>query len=244
MAAQLLGTIEEIWRYPVSSLGGEALTSAAIGEKGVAGDRLWAIVDAATGKAAQPEKEARWQPALFLLSRWSKDGPEIGFPDGVWRRSNDAELDARLSDHFGFAVAVRPYQAGESVVSAEHRYTPSPLHLIATGSLAHLAAVSGRNGVDRRRFRANLLVRTTGEPAFQEKGWMGHQLQMGDVVLHGEEETKRCGLTLISQPDIDEDPEILRSILRHNKRNFGIYCSVSKTGRIAVGDTVYLRAGA
>jgi len=54
------------------------------------------------------------------------------------------------------------------------------------------------------------------------------------------EETKRCGLTLIAQPGFKEEPEILRNVVRHNRRNFGIYCAVSTPGTIAVGDRAYL----
>jgi hypothetical protein len=45
-------------------------------------------------------------------------------------------------------------------------------------------------------------------------------------------------MTFIGQPGLDEDPDILRTILRHNKRHLGIYCSVSSAGTITVGDQI------
>ncbi|MEO2040081.1 MAG: MOSC N-terminal beta barrel domain-containing protein, partial [Martelella sp.] len=100
-----LGEIIEIWRYPVSSLGGERLTSAVLGSDGIAFDRAWCICDAETGAPAAPEKELRWRPALFLSARLGEDNrPEIGFPDGGWTGVDDAGLAERLAAHFGPAL--------------------------------------------------------------------------------------------------------------------------------------------
>lgn len=109
MGLELLGTIREIWRYPVSSMGGEQLTSVEINNGGI-GDRIWCIVDAVTGQPAAPEKEGRWRPILFLQSRLRSDIPEIGFPEGEWISIEDAKIAMRLSTHFGFDVAARPYR--------------------------------------------------------------------------------------------------------------------------------------
>ena len=54
--------------------------------------------------------------------------------------------------------------------------------------------------------------------------------------LTAQEATKRCGMTLIAQPGFEDDPEILRSIVRHNNRRLGIYCSIDRIGTLAVGD--------
>lgn len=69
MSLQRIGVVEEIWRYPVSSVGGERLTNVEITPHGIPGDRTWCLVDAANGKPATPESDPRWRPALFLRSR-------------------------------------------------------------------------------------------------------------------------------------------------------------------------------
>ncbi len=69
---------------------------------------------------------------------------------------------------------------------------------------------------------------------------MSKRLRLGAIDLTVREETKRCGITFISQPGLDEDPEILRNILRHNKRHLGIYCSIENTGAIHVGDELFI----
>lgn len=242
-----LGTIEEIWRYPVSSLGGEKLTSVEIDETGIVGDRQWCIADAKSGEVATPEKQERWRPALFLNSRLTGNSAEIGFADGSWLDVADEGIDAKLTSHFGFETTLLAYEkpgvrdpSGRGI--GVNRYEPSPLHLITTSSLDQLSNLLGNETVNSRRFRPNLVLRTEGQAEFREKAWIGKRLKLGSsVLIEASEETKRCGMTLIAQPDIHENADILRTILRQNKRNFGIYASVTKTGAITVGDSVHLQ---
>lgn len=238
-----LGEIIEIWRYPVSSLGGEMLSSAVLGSDGIAFDRAWCVCDAATGAPAAPEKELRWRPALFLSSRLGEDQrPEIGFPGDDWMPVDDDVLAERLGDHFGFAVDVRPYarNADDEGPTATNRYLPSPLHLITTDGLKHLATLAGTDTVSSRRFRPNVVIETHGLQGFPEKAWVTERLNLGDALVVGYEETRRCGMTLTPQPELPENPDILRSILRHNRRNFGIYCTIEAPGMIATGDSASL----
>lgn len=242
----LLGTVEEIWRYPVSSLSGERLTSVKIEADGIPGDRNWCVVDAQSGNAASPEKEERWRPALFLKSRLAETIPEIGFPDGSWFAVMNTEIGSKLSQHFGFEAAVWPYEKAKVQMHEDHRvavnrYEPSPLHLITTSSLDHLSNLIGTDTVHSKRFRPTIVLRTQGDAGFREKAWIGQRLQIGpQIVVVASEETKRCGLTLIAQPGVRENPEILRTVLRQNRRNFGIYGSIETAGVVRMGDSVHL----
>ena len=61
-----VGTIKEIWRYPVKGMAGETLQSCEISENGINGDRIWALRDTAR-KEIQSCKFRRIM--LTLLSR-------------------------------------------------------------------------------------------------------------------------------------------------------------------------------
>lgn len=139
MSFPVVCTVEEIWVYPVSSLGGQRLRSAELTSTGIAGDRSWCIVDAETGVPASPEREPRWRAALFLQSRFDSGRPCIGFPDGQWLSVDDDRLKPKLTEHFSFAVEVRPYVSEATVgsgssTSTKNRYEPSPVHLVTTTS--------------------------------------------------------------------------------------------------------------
>lgn len=61
-----IGRVAEIWRYPVSSLGGEPLDTVAVSPGGLASDRRFGLFDRSNERAAAPEQEPRWRPALLL----------------------------------------------------------------------------------------------------------------------------------------------------------------------------------
>ncbi|HEY5922026.1 MAG TPA: MOSC N-terminal beta barrel domain-containing protein [Kofleriaceae bacterium] len=109
----------ELWRYPVKSMGGERVDATTIGERGVHGDRLWAVRD--EDKAVITN--AKRLPALLSCSaRFVREpDPEVGpgnipdvivtLPDGSTIRSDDPEVHARLSSVLGRRVtlgALRP----------------------------------------------------------------------------------------------------------------------------------------
>ena len=60
---QVIGTVKEIWRYPVKSMAGERLQRANVGALGIHGDRGWAIRDEKAGEI----RNARKLPALSAL---------------------------------------------------------------------------------------------------------------------------------------------------------------------------------
>jgi uncharacterized protein YcbX len=95
------------------------------------------------------------------------------------------------------------------------------------------------DSVDVRRFRPNILLQSTSEgedTCFAEAAWIGRRGRTKNVALAVQEEATRCGMTIIPQPGIEDDPEILRTILRRNRRRLGAYCTVAETGAMFVGD--------
>jgi len=65
MAARTeLGAVASLWRYPVKSMMGEELNAAEVTERGLLGDRTYALVDCADGKVATAKNPRKW-PHLF-----------------------------------------------------------------------------------------------------------------------------------------------------------------------------------
>jgi uncharacterized protein YcbX len=232
--------ILELWRYPVSSVGGERLSVAGIGSRGVSGDRQFAIVDAETLQPAAPEKVPKWRKLLFLAARSEGlDRPIILFPDGTVVAIDDRRASAAISDLVGFPAAVCKYPLPElshfDMSMAENRYKPAPLHIVSQSSIDRLSDIVGAP-VDARRFRANLVVDGEDRYDFEENQWIGSTLKTSQVSFLVTEPTVRCGMTIVAQPEIEENADVLRTILRHNRRNFGAYCDVLTRGTVAVGD--------
>ena len=105
-------TVTALFRYPVKSMLGEALTSARFDERGVVGDRAYAVLDVETGVIASAKVPKRWAALLEFSAAFSAE-PEAGapappvvitFPDGSTRRSDDPDIDAALSGALGRQV--------------------------------------------------------------------------------------------------------------------------------------------
>ncbi|BBY45548.1 MOSC domain-containing protein [Mycolicibacterium celeriflavum] len=104
-----IGNVAALWRYPVKSLGGEQVEGIDIGQRGLHGDRLWAVRDLERDVTAS----ARRIPALLTATaRYTAPlapdaGPgnvpevEITFPDGAVMSSNDAGVHDKLSEVAG-----------------------------------------------------------------------------------------------------------------------------------------------
>jgi uncharacterized protein len=53
------GSVVALWRYPVKSMMGEELNSSEITDRGLLGDRQFAVVDRATGKVGGADYASR-----------------------------------------------------------------------------------------------------------------------------------------------------------------------------------------
>lgn len=111
---QVRGRVVEIHRFPVKSMQGERLDAADLDERGVAGDRAYAVVDAADGSVASAKRPRRWGRLLEARARFveppTTDGPvppvRIELPDGTEVRSDDAAVHATLSRYLGREVTL------------------------------------------------------------------------------------------------------------------------------------------
>jgi uncharacterized protein YcbX len=241
-----IGRVAELWRYPVSSVGGQSLPQLEVTPAGIPGDRRFALFDPASGLAAAPEREPRWRPALFLQALRDEAAllPQLRFPDGEVFWLDDSRLAARLEGHFGFAAGIGAYGGLDDGADmrfpiVSNRYAPAALHLVTTASLQQLAKAADVPTPDHRRFRPSILIETDEAEGFLENTWIGQDISIGSATVGVTEPTRRCGMTMIAQPEIDEQPDILRGIMRHNARNLGVYAAVQATVTIAVGDPVY-----
>jgi len=53
-------TVVSLWRYPVKSIMGEELNSSYVTERGLVGDRVYALIDQKTGKVASAKNHREW----------------------------------------------------------------------------------------------------------------------------------------------------------------------------------------
>lgn len=234
----MTGAVAELWRYPVSSMAGEQLARLYVDAGGVAGDRIWGLLDAATGRIASPGREKHFVGVPRAYAKAVEDDVALSLDGERWAGPQDVELLEGLSQAFGFMPVLKPFDAVGSG-GFRPRYEHAPIHLVTSAAIRSLERELPGSVIDARRFRPNVLVDwLDGPDAIPEHGWVGREIRIGDVVLKGREPCGRCGFITIAQEGLPQDVEILRTVVKRHERNFGIYCDVVTPGEIAAGATV------
>jgi uncharacterized protein YcbX len=107
-----VGAVEALWRFPVKSMQGERLHEAELSERGLVGDRAYALVDAETGKVMSGKSPKLGQNLLGCRAAF-EEAPGLGheqppvritLPDGASVRSDALDADAVLSGFLGRSV--------------------------------------------------------------------------------------------------------------------------------------------
>jgi uncharacterized protein YcbX len=109
-----VGIVSALWRYPVKSMLGERVDSSAVTDRGLAGDRGYALRDAETGKIVSAKRPRYWARMFELRARYAAP-PEAGsplptalvaLPDGAELSTDDPGFESALSDFLGRKVGL------------------------------------------------------------------------------------------------------------------------------------------
>lgn len=223
-------------RYPVKSMQGEALDRLDLDERGVIGDRRWAVLDPAAGVVLTGRRD----PAL-LMATGRLDGAgraEVTLPDG--RTTGD---DGALSAWLGrpvrlvaaddrpatFEIPVDPEDDASEVATWQG---PPGSFVDSTRTAVSIVATGEMGAWDVRRFRPNVVVE-----ADDLNHLLGATVRLGAATLRVATHIDRCVMVARPQPGgIDRDLEVLRTINRERGTTLGIGALVVETGRVSVGD--------
>ena len=211
-ADTVLGTVVGVRRHPVKSMLGEELPATVVTDRGVLGDRAYALVDPATGKLVSAKNPRKWlnlfdcQAVLAEEPRPDRPLPpaRITLPDGSVVTSTDPDVSGRLSRALGREVTLVS-EATEGLAFEYHWpdleglmhrdqvtehpaktgafFDGSTLMVLATTTLAQLQAEHPEGQWDVSRFRPNVVVKPSASTElFIENGWVGRTLTIGDEV--------------------------------------------------------------
>jgi uncharacterized protein len=121
-----------LWRYPVKSMMGEELNSSEVTERGLLGDRQFAIVDRATGKVGGAKNPRKWGNFFDFRATYAeppKPGGRISpiritLPDGEVVSNDQADLEQILSRTFGRDIALVEARAEQMASGVAEEYWP------------------------------------------------------------------------------------------------------------------------
>jgi uncharacterized protein len=112
--SEAVGAIAALWRFPVKSMPGERLDTAEVTERGLVGDRSYALIEVATGKVVSG-KNPKLGPAMLGCRAEFTESPREGeqpppvritLPDGTSSTSDAPDVDATLSGYLGRGVTL------------------------------------------------------------------------------------------------------------------------------------------
>jgi len=237
-----VGTVSQLWRYPVVGLQGEALKDAKIVETGISGDRAYQLRDQG-GKILVPipQSTSPGERSILGLGAFIDESGGGGSVLNVKFAGEVASVDrpdflAMLDSAVGVPVKLEK----SSVLSTRVKLGRA-IHVITNASIRALKNSYPEGDFDIRRFRPNIVL-TLGPDAedFAEESWVGRSLKVGEALLKVEKPNERCMVTTLPQGNLQEDKRILQTIIDVNDRNLGVMCSVEKGGAVVVGDPVFV----
>jgi len=206
------GSVVSLWRYPVKSMMGEELNAAALTERGLLGDRAYALVDSSNRKVVSAKNPRKWgslfdfRAALAEPPRGGEKIPpaRITLPDGTIVSSEQRDLNQILSGVLGREVTLATTAPQDPSLEEywpdmdglAHRETVTEeamprgtffdlavVHVLTTGTIERLRELYPQGRFEVRRFRPNIVVEpASGEKNFVENTWIGHTLAIGDEV--------------------------------------------------------------
>src|ERR1700688_1512758 len=238
-----IGHVEAIFRYPVKSMAGERLEVAKLGWHGLDGDRRLAFrrIDDRSGV---PWLSAGKLPDLLLFAPQRREHgaqgelpTHIRTPDGVEMPVFGEDLATEVGRRYGAPVEMMQLRHGI--------FDEASISVIDLDTVREIGRLAGRS-LDVRRFRPNVVVRLLRSGPFQEDEWLGGVLSLGEggdpPAISVTMRDLRCSMVNLDPDSASPAPEVMKAIVRANQNNAGIYGAVARIGRLAVGQTILLRA--
>jgi uncharacterized protein len=207
------GKVVSIWRYPLKSMMGEELNSSYVTERGLLGDRTYALIDQETGKVASAKNPRKWGTlfdfhATFIdpLKDVKNTPPiRITLPDGTQIFSDQSDIDQTLSKVIGREVSVmrasldkpsyeeywpdieglaQREKVTDEAMPPQTFFDIAVIHILTTSTINHLRELYPDGRFEVRRFRPNIVVESTSaEKDFIENLWVGKKLRIGEEIL-------------------------------------------------------------
>jgi uncharacterized protein YcbX len=207
-------------------MAGERLDSCAVTEKGLDGDRRWALVDGSPNRAGKFFTIRQHERLMTHRASLVKGHVEVVTPEGAVY-----DLDERMVSHLA-AKASRPLTLREIDGG---NFDDSPVLIVSLATVAAFGVLA-RMHVDHRRFRANLYLE--GLAPEEEVAWVGQRVQVGDAELEVVSRCERCAVITHDPDTTNTTPELLRLLAETAQTCLGVYCRVTRPGRVAAGDSI------
>lgn len=239
-----IGEVEALYRYPVKSMAGESVDATDVGWHGLGGDRRLAL-RRADDRGGFPWLQASRLPELLLFVPL-RLGPAVGNLPTHVRTPEGQELPV-----FGQELAMEVGRRHGSPVEMMHLdrgiFDEASISVIASATVGEVARLAAQPP-DVRRFRPNILIASQRSVPFEEEEWVGGVLWFGEgnegAAVGVTNRDERCSIVNFDPDSARPTPEVLKAVVRVRDSNAGVYGTVTRRGRVAVGQPVFLEPAA
>jgi uncharacterized protein YcbX len=258
-----IGTVESLWRYPIKSMAGEAMSEMFMDFSGVYGDRCYAFKNSSARKgspylsATAQEQMLRYRPRFRYPERAAKPpnlteamsiAPGLNPANG---EADDLSVDIitpsgavlAVDDSALLAMLVEGLKGENhlSLVRSDRALTDCrPVSLISLQTIRQIQAELNIP-IDKRRFRANVYIDIGSDSGFAEDQLVGSRLRIGSSsVVMVLERDPRCKVISLDPDTGEHNPDVFRKVAQAHDACAGIYCAVLVEGMLAQGDPVEL----
>ncbi len=183
----VVGSVVSLRRYPVKSMMGEELNAVDVTDRGLLGDRAYALLDPSTGKVASAKNPRKWAK-LFDCRATFVEPPLVGkplspvrimLPDGTMVTSEQSDLNQILTQVFSREVTLGraapktpsleeywPDMEGlahrekvtDETMPPETFFDLAVIHVLTTATIDRLRELYPQGRFEVRRFRPNIVV--------------------------------------------------------------------------------------
>jgi len=236
-----IGQIEAIFRYPVKSMRGEPLDAATLGWHGLDGDRRFAF-RRLDERGGFPWVIASRLPDLVCFTPLRREAENDEAPP-THVRTPEGEETPLFSEALAAEVG-RRCGAPVQMLQLKHGiFDEATISVISSATVREIGRLASTSA-DVRRFRPNLVVRSSRAIPFEEDEWVGGVLTFGHAddapAVTVTMRDVRCAMVNIDPDAGSRAPEMLKACVRANENTAGVYGTVTRIGRLAVGQAVVL----
>ena len=149
------------------------------------------------------------------------------------------ELAADVGRRYGLPVEMMHLNRGI--------FDEATISVIASATVEEIGRLAGRSP-DVRRFRPNMLIKSLGSLPFEEDEWMGGLLSFGETsqaaTIAVTNRDERCSMVNLDPDSARPASEVLKAVVRDRNNKAGVYGTVVRCGRLAVGQPIFFEPAA
>ena len=210
----MIGTLENIWRYPVKSLAPQSLTQTRAEHDGIPGDRA---------------------TALIVQAGHAREGkPYRGKEHNLLHTTSDPAAAIALG-------AERCVVLRTPVQPDAHYFDDAPISLVFDRWIAEVEKAL-EMPLNPLRWRPNFYARAAADFDLSEQDLIGEIIEVGEIVLRVRDTIGRCVTTTYDIETGEQNNDVLLYVAQQRANTMGVYCDVELAGTVRTGDPLRLRA--